>query len=144
MDFNREIERRGTNSMKYDGAPLLHMPEGLLPLWVADMDFRVPDPVIEALQAKIDHGIFGYSFNSKEYYRSVTDWFSENFDFTVDPGWIVCTPGVVFALCAAVRAFTEPGDAVMLNRPVYYPFSNAIRDNGRRLVNVPLLYDNGT
>ncbi len=144
MDFNLEIDRRNTNSTKYDAASLMHVPEGLLPLWVADMDFRVPDPVREALREKTEHGIFGYTFADKEYYAAVTSWFADHFDFMIDPGWIVCTPGVVYALCTTVRAFTEPGDAVMLNRPVYYPFSNAINDNGRKLVNVPLIYKEGT
>ncbi len=144
MDFNIEINRKNTNSTKYDAASLMHVPEGLLPLWVADMDFRVPDPVTEALKERAEHGIFGYTFAGKEYYSAVTSWFEDHFDFKIDPGWIVCTPGVVYALCTAVRAFTEPGDAVMLNRPVYYPFSNAINDNNRRLVNAPLIYKNGT
>lgn len=143
MDFNVEINRKNTNSSKYDSASLMHVPEGLLPLWVADMDFRVPDPVSEALKERVEHGIFGYSFAGKEYYSAVTKWFADHYNFTIDPGWIVCTPGVVYALCTSVRAFTEPGDSVMLNRPVYYPFSNAVNDNGRRLVNAPLIYKDG-
>ena len=138
-DFDEVIERRGTGSMKYDSGHIFHKPDGLMPLWVADMDFSVPDPVKEALSARVEHGIFGYSFPPDSYYEAVTGWFSDNFDFKPQRRWIVQTPGVVCALSVAVRSLTEPDDAIIINRPVYYPFSNVIEQNGRRLVNSPLV-----
>lgn len=140
-DFDEIIERRGSGSMKYDGAPLFKKPEGLMPLWVADMDFRAPEPVLRALRSRAEHGIFGYSFAQDSYYDAVCGWFESNFSYRPERRWIVNTPGVVCALAAAVRAFTAPGDAVIINRPVYYPFSNVIEQNGRRLVNSPLVLD---
>ncbi len=140
-DFDEIIERRGTGSMKYDGGPLFKKPDGLMPLWVADMDFSVPDPVREALAARVEHGIFGYSLAPDSYYDAVIGWFTDNFDFTPERRWIVQTPGVVCALSVAVRSLTAPGDAIIINRPVYYPFSNVIEQNGRRLVNSPLVID---
>lgn len=116
-------------------------PEGLMPLWVADMDFSVPDPVREALAARVEHGIFGYSLAPDSYYDAVIGWFSDNFDFKPERRWIVQTPGVVCALSVAVRSLTAPGDAIIINRPVYYPFSNVIEQNGRKLVNSPLVID---
>lgn len=143
MDFDRPVNRYGTNSAKYDSAAQMRVPEGLIPMWVADMDFRVPDPVTEALHDRVDHGIYGYTFEGDEYFEAVAGWFTRNFDFKIDKKWIVCTPGVVFALNIAVRAFTEEDDAVLISRPVYYPFSNVIINNGRRLISSPLVLEDG-
>ena len=142
-DFDRYIERRGTGSMKYDAAPMMKKPDGLIPLWVADMDFQVPECVTEALKERADHRIFGYSFPEDSYYSAVTDWFSSNFGFNIDKKWIVTTPGVVFALCQAVKAFTEPGDSVIVTKPVYYPFMTSIEENGRKVVNSSLINKDG-
>lgn len=130
--------------MKYDGAEMMNQKEGLIPLWVADMDFPVPEAVTEVLQKKVDHGIYGYGLLENSYYDAVTGWFRTNFDADYKKEWIVNTPGVVFAICQAVRNFTEPGDPVLINRPVYYPFSTSIENNGRRIVNSPLIYKDGT
>lgn len=143
MDFDKYIERHGTDSMKYDSASMMNMPEGLIPLWVADMDFQVPESVTEALKERADHGIYGYSFPGDRYYDAVTGWFRDNFNFDIDRKWIVTTPGVVFALTQAVKAFTEPGDAVIVMKPVYYPFMSSIEGNGRRVVNSPLVNEDG-
>ncbi len=143
MNFDEQINRYGTDCEKYDASEHMNVKKGLIPLWVADMDFRIPDPVTEALKERADHGIFGYSFAGDNYYSAVINWFSDNFDFKIDKSWIVCTPGIVFALNQTVRAFTEKGDAVMICRPVYYPFSNAIINNERRLVNSPLVFNDG-
>ena len=133
-DFDQWIERRGTNSMKYDFAEEYGRPADVLPLWVADMDFRSPEPVLEALRQAVEHGIFGYSDAKEDYYEAVAAWFSRRF------GW---TPGVVFALAMAVRALTVPGDGVLIQPPVYYPFFNVIRDNERRVVENELIYQDG-
>ena len=142
-DFNRYTERRGTSCMKYDGAALMNQKEGLLPLWVADMDFPVPDPVTEALQRKTEHSIYGYGLLEDSYFEAATGWFRKHFDTEYKKEWMLQTPGVVFAICQAVRAFTEPGDAVLINRPVYYPFTSSIENNGRRAVNSPLVNHDG-
>ena len=143
-DFNQYINRRGTSCMKYDGAAMMRQKEGLLPLWVADMDFPVPEPVTEALRKKTDHAIYGYGLLEDTYYQSVTGWFQRHFNTVYKKEWMLQTPGVVFAICQAVRAFTEPGDAILINRPVYYPFTTSIENNDRRVVNSPLIYENGT
>jgi cystathionine beta-lyase len=142
-DFDEIIDRRNTNSLKYDFAAARGMPDGLLPLWVADMDFRSPPSVLSALHEVAEHGIFGYSMPQDDWFKSSLDWFSANFGFAIEREWIVQSPGVVCALAAAVRAFTKEGDGVLIQRPVYYPFSRAIRLNKRRIVNSPLLLEDG-
>lgn len=144
MDFiNKYTERKGTSCMKYDGAVLMRQKEGLLPLWVADMDFTVPEAVTEALRKKIQHGIYGYGILENSYFDAVTGWFRRNFGTEYKKEWIVNTPGVVFAINQCVRAFSEPGDPILISRPVYYPFSSSIESNGRRLINAPLIQENG-
>jgi len=134
FDFDRHIERRNTDSLKYDFAARRNKPADILPLWVADMDFRTPPAVVEALVARAEHGIFGYSDSGDAYFAAVEGWFSRRFGFAVRPEWLVKTPGVVFAISCAVRAFTEPGDAVLIQQPVYYPFTEAVQSNRRKLV----------
>ncbi len=143
-NFDEVIDRKNTNSVKHDFHGRNKMPDDAIPLWVADMDFRTPAPVIEALVKSAEHGIFGYSETREDYFLVLKKWFSDNYDWEIQPSWIVKTPGVVFAIAMAVRALTVKGDAVMIQRPVYYPFSNVIRDNGRTLVNNPLIYNEGT
>ena len=142
-DFNTVIDRRNTNSIKYDFAVERGKPADVLPLWVADMDFRVPEPVLEALHRAVSHGIFGYSDVKSEYYDAVSHWFSQRFDWQTQPEWLIKTPGVVFALAMAIRALTQPGEAVLIQPPVYYPFFSVIRDNGRTVVENELVYQDG-
>lgn len=142
-DFDTVIDRRNTNSIKYDFAVERGMPADVLPLWVADMDFRGPEPVLEALHRAVDHGIFGYSDVKQEYYDAVSRWFGQRFDWQTRPEWLVKTPGVVYALAMAVRALTQPGDSVLIQPPVYYPFFSVIQDNGRTVRQSELVYRNG-
>ena len=142
-DFDRVIDRRGTNSLKYDFAAERGHPADALPLWVADMDFAAPPCVTEALHRLADHGIFGYSEVKDAYYRAVAHWFDTHFGWQPEAEWLVKTPGVVFALAMAVRALTKPGEGVVIQPPVYYPFYEVIRDNGRRVVENPLLLRDG-
>ena len=142
-DFDTVIDRRNTNSLKYDFARERGYPEGVLPLWVADMDFRAPEPVLEALRGAVEHGIFGYSEAKQDYVDAVANWFTQRFGWQTQPEWLVKTPGVVYALAMAVRATTQPGDAVLIQPPVYYPFYSVIRDNGRSVVESELLYRDG-
>ena len=143
FDFDREIVRRGTNSLKYDFAVEFGKPADALPLWVADMDFQAPPCVTEALRRRAEHGILGYSDAKQSYYDAVSSWFRRRFGWETQPEWLVRTPGVVFALAIAVRALTDAGDAVLIQPPVYYPFSSVIRDNDRRIVENRLLYHDG-
>lgn len=139
LDFDTVIERKHTNSIKYDFAKRRGMPEDILPLWVADMDFRVSSYIQEAIQRQTEHGIFGYSEVQEEYFEAVQSWMMRHHDWTVDRRWMVKTPGVVYALATAVRAFTEKGDSVLIQQPVYYPFRSVILDNGRKVVDSTLI-----
>lgn len=143
FNFDEPIDRRNTFSIKYDFAQERGKPDGLLPLWVADMDFRSPPAVIEALVAQSRHGIFGYSDTKPHYAETVASWFSSRFGWTPEPGWLVKTPGIVYATATAIRAFTRPGEAVLVQRPVYYPFFQLVAANERQLVNSPLVYEDG-
>lgn len=142
-DFDREIDRRGTMSVKYDFAAEFGKPEGVLPLWVADMDFAAPDCVTRALEDAVRHGVFGYSDTKSDYADAVSGWFSSRFGWKPEGDWLVKTPGVVFAIANAVRAFTCPGDAVMMTPPVYYPFRDVTLANSRRAVESELKLRDG-
>lgn len=142
-DFSAVIDRRNTNSMKYDFVKQHGLPEDALPLWVADMDFKSPPCVLSALYSAVEHGVFGYSAPMDGYYAAVVGWFRENFGWEPRREWFVKTPGVVTAVNMAVRAFTEPGDRIMIQTPVYYPFYGCVRKNGRVLVENPLIYRGG-
>lgn len=142
-DFDRVVDRRNTNSLKYDFAVERGYPGDVLPLWVADMDFPAPAPVLEALQKAVSHGIFGYSEVKGDYYEAVSAWFFKHFDYTYQEEWLIKTPGVVYALATAVRSLTEPGDSILITPPVYYPVYSVIEDNNRRLVKSELVYQDG-
>lgn len=141
--FDERIDREHTGSLKYDGHAMFRMPDDLLPMWVADMDFRVPEAVTQRLKELADFGIFGYTMITDEYFEAVKGWFSSRFGWEVRREWLLQTPGVVFALANAVRAFTKPGEGVVIQQPVYYPFGNVIGNNGREIVNSPLRYEEG-
>lgn len=141
LDFDRVIERRNTNCLKYDFAEQRGKPKDVLPLWVADMDFRTSSYVQEALIKQAQHGIFGYSEVKEKYFEALRDWMKRHYDWEVKREWLVKTPGIVFALAMAVKAFTNENDAVLLQLPVYYPFSEVIEDNHRRIVSNTLKQD---
>lgn len=134
LNFDEVIERRGTDCLKYDFAVRRGMPEDVLPLWVADMDFKTSSYVEEAIIERTKHGIFGYSEVQKEYFEAVAGWMKKHHNWDVDEKWLIKTPGVVFALAMAVKAYTDIGDSVLIQQPVYYPFSEVIEDNGRVVV----------
>lgn len=143
MHFDQIIDRYNTNSAKFDTAVAQGYPADVLPMWVADMDFQAPQCVLDALRKAVDFGIFGYSFVGDGYFEAVRKWFAERFDWEVQRDWLITTPGVVFALSVVVRALTEPGDAVLVQPPVYYPFFRVVNNNGRTLVESPMLYEDG-
>lgn len=142
-DFNEIIDRKNSDSLKFDFAKEKGLPEDVLPLWVADMDFKAPPGVLEALQKTLDRGIFGYSDTKEDYYEIVSSWFRRRLGFDYKKEWLVKTPGVVYALAMAVKALSEKGDSVIIQPPVYYPFYNVIRNNQRNIIENPLVYENG-
>ena len=143
FDFDAVIERRGTGSVKFDFAVENGYPADVLPLWVADMDFQAPPCVMEALKERVAHGIFGYTGLKDDYFEAIHGWFSRRFGWELQKEWLVTTPGVVFALSTAVRVMTQPGDAVLVQTPVYYPFYRVILNNDRKVVENPLVYREG-
>ena len=142
-DFDRVIDRHGTGSLKFDCAVRRGKSPDLLPLWVADMDFPIPREAVAALVERSRHGIFGYTEPSDAYFDAACSWIERHQGWRPDPATCVLTPGVVFALAAAVRAYTAPGDAVLIQPPVYYPFKEVIEDNDRVVARAPLTYANG-
>ena len=139
-NFDKITNRKGTNCLKYDFAVERGKPADVLPLWVADMDFPVSEEISKSLHAAVEHGIYGYTQPKDAYYNAVMNWMERKHNWKTKREWIVKTPGVVFALGAAVKAFTDPGDAILIQNPVYYPFTNIIRDNNRKVVDNTLVY----
>ncbi len=141
LDFDKVIDRRNTNCLKYDFAEKRGMPKDILPLWVADMDFKISSYIQDAIMAQAEHGIYGYNDAAEGYFEAVSGWMKARHDWEVRSEWLVRTPGVVFALAMAVKAFTNIGDGVLIQQPVYYPFSGVILDNKRKLVDNTLILD---
>ena len=134
MSFDKIINRRGTNCVKWD-----MVPEGVLPMWVADMDFETAPCVLRAVQERAAHGAFGYTAVPQSYYESVCNWFALHHGWRPDPSWIIYCPGIVPALSACVSAFTEPGDNVLIMSPVYNCFFSSVRNWRCNVLDVPLL-----
>lgn len=139
-DFDEIIDRRGANCVKWDSA---ENPD-VLPMWVADMDFRTAPPIIEALSRRVDHGVFGYTRVPQSYYESITGWFARRHGWNINNDWIIYTSGVVPALSAIIKALTAPGDKVLIQTPVYNCFFSSIRNNGCEIVESPLVYADNT
>lgn len=135
FDFNAPVVRRGSGCMKWDEAP----DSDVIPLWVADMDFRTAPNIIHALSNRVEHGVFGYTFVDDEYYQRLTDWFSSRHGWTFARGQVIYTSGVVPALSAIIKALTRPGDGVIVQTPVYNCFFSSIRNNGCKIIENPLI-----
>lgn len=142
-DFDTVIERSGNYSSKWDELKKMFGRDDLLPMWVADMDFMSPQPVVDALVERAKQGIYGYTSRPESYFESVARWMKKRHNWDVKTEWMIYTPGVVPALSFIINAFTYPGDKVLVQQPVYYPFFRVIEDNGRRIVNNPLIYKDG-
>jgi len=154
-NFNSEVSRRNSNSVKWEftqsGDNLLKWQQTdccfgedrVLPMWVADMDFPSPSPVVDALVARVQHGIYGYTAPTQAFYQSVLRWMQRRHRWEIEPEWICITPGVVPALNMLVRAFVSTGDRVLIQPPVYYPFYGAVENNGAELALNPLVYEDG-
>ncbi len=134
-DFDKMTDRRGTGSLKWD------IPKGELPMWVADMDFETAPPIREALAARVAHGVFGYSVVTPDWYEAYAGWWSRRHHLEVDKDWLVFCTGVVPAISSAVRKLTTVGENVLVQTPVYNIFFNSIRNNGRNILESPLVYD---
>lgn len=138
LDFNTVINRKNTRSLKYDFAVKRGKPEDVLPLWVADMDFKTSSYIEDALVERAREAIFGYSDVQSEYHEIVNSWMIKHHNWNTKEEWLIKTPGVVFALAMAVKAYTNVGDKILVQYPRYYPFSETIEDNGRRVVSSDL------
>ena len=134
LDFDKVIDRSGTFCIKHDFKKEWGIPEDALSLWVADMDFQTTSYVEDALEKRIRHNVYGYTDTKEEYFEAVSSWMKRRHGWDVEKDWLVKTPGVVFALATAVKAYTEPGDPVLIQLPVYHPFKSVIEDNKRRVV----------
>ncbi|MCE7741225.1 MAG: pyridoxal phosphate-dependent aminotransferase [Candidatus Heimdallarchaeota archaeon] len=144
-DFDKVIDRTNTHSVKWDKSLLEEFfgTTDVLPLWVADMDFKCPQPVIDAVKKKADEGIYGYSWHkTAEYFDSISGWMKRRHNWEIDNDWIVFSPGIVPAINVILRTFSIPGDKIIVQSPVYYPFFSIIQNNGRQVVNNQLIYEN--
>lgn len=143
LNFDEVIERRNTDSLKYDFAVRRGKPSDVLPLWVADMDFRTSGYILDALEERAKHGIFGYTETREDYFEALAGWMKNKHGLTISPEWVLKTPGVVFALAAAVKAYTQEGDYVLIQQPVYYPLTEVVQDNGRKVISNDLIEESG-
>lgn len=141
--FDRLISREGSSSVKYDGRGDYFGTEDVMPLWVADMDFAAPEAVTRALHARAEHPIYGYTHYPDSVFEALEDWLEKRHGWKVEREWILMCPGVVPSLHAAVMAFAEPGEAVIVQPPVYFPFFSCVTHTGRRLERNSLLLENG-
>ncbi len=133
-NFDEPVRREGTNSIKYDRREEVFGKKDIIPMWVADMDFNTPDFIISALHDQLEHQIFGYSFRPPEYYSSIINWLDRRHRWTTRKEWITFTPGIVPALNFCTLAFTKPGDKIIVQPPVYFPFFTAVEAHRRTLV----------
>lgn len=141
-NFDCIIDRKDTDSIKYEAARR-GMPVDVIPMWVADMDYKSPPFVIEALKERSEHGIFGYTEPGEKYIETLAGWFNRRFSWEFDSRWLVYTPGVVCAISTAIRALTQKGDSILIQEPVYYPFRHSVKLNERKLCVNSLIYDDG-
>lgn len=143
-NFDEIIDRKGTSCVKYDGLKNAYQgKENLIPLWVADMDFATPDFIVEALKKRCEHPVFGYTFDDDEYYESIQTWLDYKYHWKTEREWISYIPGIVKGIGLAVQCFTQPGDKVIIQPPVYHPFRLVPTRMGREMVYNPLKLEDG-
>jgi cystathionine beta-lyase len=143
MDFDTLLERRGTHSVKWDGMKAFLGRDDVIPMWVADMDFPSPEPVVKALERRAAFGVYGYVQRGEAFFESIQQWFARRHDWRIERSWIVPCPGVVPAMHSAIRALSRPGDGVVVQTPAYYPFFSAVTSHGRVLLESPLREEGG-
>ncbi len=141
LNFEQGVDRKGTRCLKYDFAVQRGRSADILPLWVADMDFKTSSYIQDALLRQAEHGVYGYTEADETYFDAVRSWMERRHGWKIEPEWLLKTPGVVFALAMAVKAYTEPGDYVLIQEPVYYPFREVIESNDREVANNVLYQD---
>ncbi|MCY6484073.1 pyridoxal phosphate-dependent aminotransferase [Clostridium aestuarii] len=141
-DFDKVINRIGTNTAKWDEVEMKFGTKDVLPMWVADMDFRIAQPIIDALKERAEHGIFGYTKMSDSYKEAVCSWMEKRHEWKIEKDWVIHSPGVVPALSIIVKEFTKPGDKIIIQTPVYYPFFDVVRDNNRELICNSVKFEN--
>lgn len=142
-NFDEIIPRINTDCVKYDIRKMFFGTEDVLPMWVADMDFRTPDFIIDALKKRLEHEILGYTFRGKDFNKSIAGWMEKRHGWKIKESWISFSPGVVPAVNMLILALTEPGDKIIVQPPVYFPFFSAVEKNNRTLVENPLKLENG-
>ena len=142
-NFDEIINRNDTSCYKYDLKSKYFSVMDILPMWVADMDFKIPDCITDAINARLSHEVLGYSFQGESVYQSIIDWNYKRHNWKIKKEWIAFTPGVVPSLNLAVLAFTNPGDKIIVQTPVYFPFFSAVKDHQRKLIINPLKLENG-
>jgi len=133
-NFDAPVSREGTDCIKYDLRKETFGVEAVIPMWVADMDFKTPDFIVTALQKRLNHEIYGYSFRPAEYFQSIIDWFGSRHGWQIEKEWISFCPGIVPALNLCTLAFTQPGDSIIVQSPVYFPFFSAVEGHDRKLI----------
>lgn len=139
INFDERIERKETDCLKYDFAVRRGRPADVLPLWVADMDFKTSSLILDELHKRVEHGIFGYTEARDDYFNAVAGWLWKHHGMDIRQNWLIKTPGVVFALAMAVKAYTDKGEGVLISQPLYYPFSEVITDNERVVISSDLI-----
>ncbi|MBE4907466.1 pyridoxal phosphate-dependent aminotransferase [Bacillus luteolus] len=142
MNFDNEISRKGTNSVKWDINERVFGTKDVLPMWVADMDFQAPEIVVKELAQKVNHGIFGYSIPMVETSEAITGWLKRRHQWVVNSSSITYSPGVVFAISMVIQEYTSPGDKILIQSPIYTPFFEMIEKNNRTVLNSPLILKN--
>jgi len=141
-NFDQVIDRRSTDSVKWACNERLFGDKDVISMWVADMDFGVPEPVIQAIRKRAEHGIYGYAMCSLSYCEAIINWMRKRHGWEIKQSWLAHSPGVVPALSMAVLAYTQPGDKIVIQSPVYRPFFSVVKNNGRQLVDNPLKFEN--
>lgn len=141
--FDAVYSRQNTSAVKYKAHPRLKSDKDIIPMWIADMDFRVPEQVTDAIASVVSRGIYGYTEKDGEYNNTIVSWYKNRMNWTFSPEWIIQTPGVMFAIAASIRALSNTGDGILICQPVYYPFSKIIVQNNRKLVISDLVMNNG-
>jgi len=142
-NFDEIVDRTNTNCLKYDARTTFFGKADLLPLWVADMDFRTPDFIVDAIKKRAEHEVFGYTFRPESYTQSIVSWLKRRHNWEIKPEWISFSPGVVAGLTMAIEALSKPGDGVIIQPPVYFPFFDSVKGTGREMIENPLKLENG-
>jgi cystathionine beta-lyase len=142
-NFDEIVPRKGTNCLKHDALEMFFKSDNLLPLWVADMDFKTPDFIIDAIKERLEHEILGYTFRPDSYFDAIIGWMKRRHNWEIQKEWISFSPGVVAGLTFAIETFSNPGDGIIVQPPVYFPFFDCVKGTKRKMIENPLKVENG-